>query len=240
MKALTFIAASVCFSLLGACSGGVGDGAASSSAAESTYAHKGDKCGGSALDARQCASGLTCTGVNPSELGSTGTCRETSADCDSSQEPAACPGGGSPHCSSGQWACAPLPSAGNDCDPSQEPAACPGGGSPHCSGGQWACAALPTGTDCDPSQEPAACPGGGAPQCSAGQWACAALPTSGTDCDPSQEPAACPGGGSPQCSAGQWACAPIPSCVPDGQASQSNGTDCCSGNYDSSTNNCGS
>ena len=207
MKALTFIAASVCFSLLGACSGGVGDGAASSSAAESTYAHKGDKCGGSALDARQCASGLTCTGVNPSELGSTGTCRETSADCDSSQEPAACPGGGSPHCSSGQWACAPLPSAGNDCDPSQEPAACPGGGSPHCSGGQWACAALPT---------------------------------SGTDCDPSQEPAACPGGGSPQCSAGQWACAPIPSCVPDGQASQSNGTDCCSGNYDSSTNNCGS
>ena len=207
MKALTFIAASVCFSLLGACSGGVGDGAASSSAAESTYAHKGDKCGGSALDARQCASGLTCTGVNPSELGSTGTCRETSADCDSSQEPAACPGGGSPHCSSGQWACAPLPSAGNDCDPSQEPAACPGGGSP---------------------------------QCSAGQWACAALPTSGTDCDPSQEPAACPGGGSPQCSAGQWACAPIPSCVPDGQASQSNGTDCCSGNYDSSTNNCGS
>jgi hypothetical protein len=188
---------------------------------------------------------LACGSGATSSTGSTAAAE--SKRCRSDERPAACPGGGEAKCSEGEWECAALPTATtspSDCDPSQEPAACPGGGSPQCSDGQWACAPLPTaptsGTGCDPSQEPAACPGGGSPQCSDGQWACASLPTPSNECDPSQEPAACPGGGSPACTDGQWECAPLPSCVPDGQQSQAgDGSDCCSGNYDASTNDCG-
>jgi hypothetical protein len=192
---------------------------------------------------------------------------DAGASCDPTQEPAACPGGGSPQCNGGQWACAPLPSCVPDGSASQQQGAdcCSGNYDPN-SGN---CGQPAASNGCDPSQEPAACPGGGSPQCNSGQWACAPLPTcvpdgsqsqeQGADCcsgsydpssnncgqaasngcDPSQEPAACPGGGSPQCSGGQWACAPLPSCVPDGSQSQEQGADCCSGNYDSNTNNCG-
>ena len=53
---------------------------------------------------------------------------------------AACPGGGSPSCTSGKWEWAPLPKA---CEAAGKPAACPGGGTATCTDGKWACAPLP-------------------------------------------------------------------------------------------------
>ena len=179
---------------------------------------------------------FACSAAPSSPTGSSTQEGETTKRCSSRTRPAACPGGGEASCTDGKWECAPLPSF---CDPSTQPAACPGGGVAGCVLGQWQCAPLPSATTpdgCDPTQQPAACPGGGEAACNSGQWQCAPLPSA---CDPTQEPAACPGGGSPQCTSGQWACAPLPSCVPDGSQSQSNGSDCCSGNYDSNTNNCG-